>query len=204
MDSWGLGFGQFAGVDARQRRGSKAILAGKEVVGRGEVKGGVVVVRSMGSLPCSAVTFGGHGVVQVGRRVGARLITLVTKNTENAGSPTPSAQSFPERGTSGPQPQDNAQPKPQTIVPMLYQFRFPNYLPCVISLVNQCAPGRNRTCDQRLRRPLLYPLSYRRMGGSGREDLNLRHLAPKASALPGCATPRNSRFISGNRGTKSS
>ncbi len=25
---------------------------------------------------------------------------------------------------------------------------------------------------------------------SGREDLNLRHLAPKASALPGCATPR--------------
>ena len=25
---------------------------------------------------------------------------------------------------------------------------------------------------------------------SGREDLNLRHLAPKASALPDCATPR--------------
>lgn len=24
------------------------------------------------------------------------------------------------------------------------------------------APGRNRTCDQRFRRPLLYPLSYRR------------------------------------------
>src|SRR3954462_2187470 len=28
---------------------------------------------------------------------------------------------------------------------------------------------------------------------SGREDLNLRHLAPKASALPGCATPRKWR-----------
>src|SRR5215470_6602180 len=26
--------------------------------------------------------------------------------------------------------------------------------------------------------------------GSGREDLNLRHLAPHASALSGCATPR--------------
>ena len=25
---------------------------------------------------------------------------------------------------------------------------------------------------------------------SGREDLNLRHSAPKADALPGCATPR--------------
>ena len=27
-------------------------------------------------------------------------------------------------------------------------------------------------------------------GWSGREDLNLRHLTPHASALPGCATPR--------------
>ncbi len=26
---------------------------------------------------------------------------------------------------------------------------------------------------------------------SGREDLNLRHLTPHASALPGCATPRS-------------
>ncbi len=26
---------------------------------------------------------------------------------------------------------------------------------------------------------------------SGRSDLNTRHLAPKASALPGCATPRS-------------
>ena len=29
-----------------------------------------------------------------------------------------------------------------------------------------------------------------RCGWSGREDLNLRHPAPKAGALPGCATPR--------------
>ena len=30
---------------------------------------------------------------------------------------------------------------------------------------------------------------------SGREDLNLRHSAPKADALPGCATPRSRLFI---------
>ena len=30
----------------------------------------------------------------------------------------------------------------------------------------------------------------RRHTRSGREDLNLRHPAPKAGALPGCATPR--------------
>jgi hypothetical protein len=40
------------------------------------------------------------------------------------------------------------------------------------------------------------PLSYRRVAlrfgvvWSGREDLNLRPPAPKAGALPGCATPR--------------
>ena len=33
----------------------------------------------------------------------------------------------------------------------------------------------------------------RRMKWSGREDLNLRPLAPQASALPGCATPRRTR-----------
>ncbi len=30
---------------------------------------------------------------------------------------------------------------------------------------------------------------------SGRKDLNLRHSAPKADALPGCATPRFFRFV---------
>jgi hypothetical protein len=29
---------------------------------------------------------------------------------------------------------------------------------------------------------------------SGRQDLNLRHHAPKACALPGCATPRQDRL----------
>src|ERR1700733_628287 len=59
------------------------------------------------------------------------------------------------------------------------------------------APDRIRTCYPRLRRPVLYPdelrahsESNRRTRGSGWRDLNPRHLAPKASALPGCATPR--------------
>ncbi len=45
------------------------------------------------------------------------------------------------------------------------------------------APSRNRTCDQLLRRQLLYPLSYGR-NWSGRRDSNPRHPAWKASALP--------------------
>jgi site-specific recombinase XerD len=32
---------------------------------------------------------------------------------------------------------------------------------------------------------------------SGREDLNLRHLTPHASALPGCATPRSNPWNGG-------
>ena len=56
-------------------------------------------------------------------------------------------------------------------------------------------PGRDRTCDPQLRRLLLYPTELRgRKGGrenwSGREDSNLRPPAPKAGALPDCATPR--------------
>ena len=50
------------------------------------------------------------------------------------------------------------------------------------------APEGIRTPDPRLRRPLLFPLSYWRE--SGRADLNGRPPAPKAGALPGCATPR--------------
>jgi integrase len=33
------------------------------------------------------------------------------------------------------------------------------------------------------------------LSGSGREDLNLRHPAPKAGALPGCATPRGNAHL---------
>ncbi len=72
------------------------------------------------------------------------------------------------------------------------------------------APGRTRTCGPQLRRLLLYPPELRAQfkgpgqsalpsrparnpspTWSGREDLNLRHPAPKAGALPGCATPRS-------------
>src|SRR5262245_58781818 len=54
------------------------------------------------------------------------------------------------------------------------------------------APERIRTPDPRLRRPLLYPpelLAPKQW--SGRADLNGRPPAPKAGALPGCATPRH-------------
>jgi hypothetical protein len=59
------------------------------------------------------------------------------------------------------------------------------------------APGRARTCDPRLRRPVLYPAELRahvssasRLRWSGRRDSNPRPSAPKADALPDCATPR--------------
>ncbi len=54
-----------------------------------------------------------------------------------------------------------------------------------------------RTRGRRLGRPTLYQLSYTRPlrlppfhSRSGREDSNLRPSAPKADALPGCATSR--------------
>ena len=73
--------------------------------------------------------------------------------------------------------------------------------------------GRNRTADTRIFSPLLYRLSYlagclflgiqtgmqnenyrggsrKNAGWSGRRDSNSRPLAPEASALPSCATPR--------------
>src|SRR4051812_26552582 len=76
------------------------------------------------------------------------------------------------------------------------------------------APEGIRTPDLRLRRPLLYPTELlapkttasnkrrvppglnthysltQQSKWSGREDLNFRPPAPKAGALPGCATPR--------------
>src|SRR5512141_2603592 len=70
------------------------------------------------------------------------------------------------------------------------------------------APGRTRTCDPLLRRQPLCPPELRahkrslratppgepaptlvRGAESGRSDSNRGPLAPKASALPGCATP---------------
>ena len=40
------------------------------------------------------------------------------------------------------------------------------------------------------------PVGIWRLVASGRQDSNLRHLAPKASALPNCATPRTHIKIS--------
>jgi hypothetical protein len=57
-------------------------------------------------------------------------------------------------------------------------------------------PGRIRTCDLRIRSPLLYPAELRGLAGpwgparSGRPDSNRRPFGPKPNALPGCATPR--------------
>ena len=63
------------------------------------------------------------------------------------------------------------------------------------------ASTRTRTWDIRLRRPTLYPAELwtrsSKNSRSGREDLNLRHPAPKAGALPGCATPRTRREYTG-------
>ena len=59
------------------------------------------------------------------------------------------------------------------------------------------APGRIRTCDLRIRSPLLYPAELRGPRGtrvgparSGRPDSNRRPFGPKPNALPSCATPR--------------
>ena len=59
------------------------------------------------------------------------------------------------------------------------------------------APDRTRTCNLRLRRPLLYPVELRAPAHaqgpekwSGQRDLNPRLPAPKAGALPDCAMPR--------------
>ena len=61
------------------------------------------------------------------------------------------------------------------------------------------APGRTRTCNPRLRRPVLYPVELRALhkNWSGWRDSNSRPTAPKAVALPGCATPRQG-FQPGN------
>ena len=46
-------------------------------------------------------------------------------------------------------------------------------------------------------------MSYTRIAASlsGREDLNLRPPAPKAGALPGCATPREKTEDEYNKGS---
>ena len=74
---------------------------------------------------------------------------------------------------------------------MLYQLSYAHHnLVC-----GNGPPERTRTSDLRIRSPLLYPAELQAEVSSvgywsGREDLNLRPPAPKAGALPGCATPR--------------
>src|SRR5581483_2314574 len=104
--------------------------------------------------------------------------------------------------------------------PALYQLSYAHHkIVCVERTVRRCRgvgrcrgrearigglPGGIRTPDPRLRRPLLYPAELQAVvlriredaqnspaaPRSGRLDLNQRPPAPKAGALPGCATPR--------------
>ena len=112
-----------------------------------------------------------------------------------------------ERRDSNPQ-----QPEPQSgALPLSYAHHTSCQqllLPLLPSLrtLGSGLPGGIRTPDPRLRRPLLYPtelqaacrcglLSSAASGcpsksWSGRPDLNWGPPAPKAGALPGCATPR--------------
>lgn len=82
--------------------------------------------------------------------------------------------------------------------PGLYQLSYAhhkNFLPEIL-MINKIwagTPGRIRTCYPRLRRPMLYPDELRAQIWSGWRDSNPRHPAPKAGALPDCATPRITR-----------
>src|SRR5437870_5753296 len=78
-----------------------------------------------------------------------------------------------------------------TIRDSTFELRSPSYQ-------RSGLPGGTRTHNPQLRRLVLYPVELRAAAGtldpwSGWRDLNTRHLAPKASALPGCATPRKRR-----------
>ena len=90
--------------------------------------------------------------------------------------------------------------------PGLYQLSYNHHnKTCYLHLTG--APDRIRTYDPRLRRPLLYPTELRahnRNAYAGfflatrplkkwsvMQDLNLRPLGPKPSALPSCANHRH-------------
>ena len=55
-------------------------------------------------------------------------------------------------------------------------------------LRRSCGPWRDR--KTKAPRPIAFARNLGAFRWSGRQDLNLRPLAPQASALPGCATPR--------------
>ena len=73
--------------------------------------------------------------------------------------------------------------------PGLYQLSYAHHIQ--LAPPRAGTPGRTRTCYPRLRRPMLYPDELRTLSWSGRRDSNPRHSAPKADALPDCATPRH-------------
>ncbi len=88
--------------------------------------------------------------------------------------------------------------------PGLYQLSYVHRRHSIAS----GAPGRTRTCDPRLRRPMLYPAELRARPQeaskpprpwSGQRDLNPRPSAPKADALPDCAMPRPNRRATPSR-----
>ena len=79
--------------------------------------------------------------------------------------------------------------------PGLYQLSYSHHY-------QNGLPDRNRTCNPQLRRLVLYPIELRaQLVGhshflwSGWRDSNSRHPAPKAGALPDCATPRRRETI---------
>ncbi len=79
-------------------------------------------------------------------------------------------------------------PDPWGHNPVLYPLSYAHHRPLRprAGLAAQAnAPGRNRTCNPKLRRLVLYPIELRApvWRWSGREDLNLRPPAPKAGAL---------------------
>src|SRR6185503_10193410 len=77
-------------------------------------------------------------------------------------------------------------------------------LPELIASLTKQAPGRASSVEKVIRGGFIRPRQsdksiIRRAARasevwSGREDLNLRHPAPKAGALPGCATPRRLNY----------
>jgi hypothetical protein len=88
--------------------------------------------------------------------------------------------------------------------PGLYQLSYVHHREIYNRIGTIGAPGRTRTCDPRLRRPMLYPAELRAQGTktspthlswSERWDSNLRPSGPKPDALPDCATPRGYPFL---------
>ena len=75
-----------------------------------------------------------------------------------------------------------------------YELRR-NFVPRFSSLVTFAALGYASLPYSLKRQSLRYRGGLAGFVSSGRQDSNLRPLAPHASALPGCATSRNENFV---------